>query len=420
MRRPSRLELTNTLSRTKEPLRTRKAGAVRIFTCGPSIYRRPHLGNYRSFIYEDLLEKYLEYLGYDVRRCLNFTDVEDKAVAEARETGATLPGLTEPVEGRFRKESAMLGIRLPDVIPRSTTSVSTAVRIIQDLMAKGHAYRHGDDVYFDPATVENFGEVYGLDMATWPERRLRFGRDTYPGHRWNLGDFILWKAWRPEDGEIYWNTELGPGRPSWNVQDPSMIVDELGCEVDIACGGVDNLYRHHDYNKAIMECYCQKEFTSMWLHGEHLLVDGRKMSKSLGNILYPGRLLDDGHSPVGIRHFLMTEHYRRPQDFTTQAFRMTSAALAELQQECTTLCRGVEKAPEPGEAGRPLLDVFEEAMNNDLQSAMALEGLGAEVKAMNRAGLDDAQRAGARRALSRIDAVLGVLQVDSCRVRQFH
>ncbi len=412
MNHDSRLRLTNTLTGNKEALETREEGMVRVFTCGPSIYRRPHLGNYRSFIYEDLLEKHLEYLGWTVARCLNFTDVEDKAVNEAREKGVSLMDLTRPVEERFRRECGLLNIRLPREIPRSSTSVDTAVRIIRKLLDTGRAYRHGEDVYFDPTTFEGFGSVYGLDMSTWPKQRVRFGRDTYPGRRWNLGDFVLWRGWRPEDGEAYWDTELGKGRPSWNVQDPAMIVEELGCEVDIATGGVDNLWRHHDYNRAIMESYCGKDYAHTWLHGEHLLAAGRKMSKSLGNILYPGHLLDKGHSPAAVRHYLMKEHYRRPQDFNRAAFEAESDALVELQQECATLCKGLDNdEPEPSQAGRELQEVYESAMNDDLQSGAALERLGAKVKELNARGLGDVERLAAKAALERIDRVLGVLLV---------
>ena len=249
--------LTNTLTRKKEIFKPRRDKAVKMFTCGPSIYSRPHVGNYRTFLYEDILQRYLEYLDYRVERLINFTDVEDKSISEAREKGITLGELTNPVAERFFKEAELLKIKLPGHIARSSTSVDAAVRLIRSLLDKGYAYWHGKDVFYDPLKFKGFGKLFGLDMSRWPEKRRRFGKDTYPGQRWNLGDFILWHGYKEKEGEgYYWETELGRGRPSWNIQDPAMITKHLGDQIDIACGGVDNLYRHHDYTIAVIENTC--------------------------------------------------------------------------------------------------------------------------------------------------------------------
>ena len=182
---------------------------------------------------------------------------------------------------------------MPERIPRSSTSVEQAVYLIRKLLEKGCAYRHKGDIFFDPLKFEGFGKLFRLDMSKWPKTRKRFKQDTYPGRRWNLGDFILWHGCRKGD-KVCWDTEIGRGRPSWNIQDPAMISETMGYSLDIFCGGIDNLYRHHDYNIAVMESVSGKELSRYWLHGQHVLVGGKKMSKSLHNIVYPEDLLAQG------------------------------------------------------------------------------------------------------------------------------
>src|SRR3990172_1201642 len=283
------LKLYNTMSRAKEVFRPRKQGMVKIFTCGPSIYRRPHIGNYRTFMYEDLLVKYLEYRSYRVDRAIPLTDIEDKTIIEARRKNKKIDDLTREIEKIFVSESRSLDIDLPEKTQRSSECVRCAVSLIRDLMAKGFAYRYGRDIFFDPLKFKDFGKLYRLDKSRWPKKKVRFKRDTYHGNRWNLGDFILWHGYR--DGDIkWWDTEIGKGRPSWNIQDPLVIIEHLGPEIDINCGGIDNIYRHHDYNIAIMEAHTGGTFANYYLHGEHLVVEGKTMSKSRGNIIYPGDL----------------------------------------------------------------------------------------------------------------------------------
>jgi len=221
------LQLYNTLTRMKEPFTPREPGIVRFFTCGPSIYQPPHLGNYRTFLYEDVLHRYLKYLWYRVDRVLPFTDVEDKAIAEAERRGISLQDLTDAVAARFHEEARMLRIHPPTYNPRSSTTVEEAVAIIQALLDKGFAYRDGRDIFFEPMKYRGFGRLARIDLSRWPEKRRRFRKDTYPGVRWNYGDFILWHGERKGDTAV-WETPVGRGRPSWNVQDPATILPFLG------------------------------------------------------------------------------------------------------------------------------------------------------------------------------------------------
>jgi cysteinyl-tRNA synthetase len=376
------LQLYNTMAGKKEVFEPRQVNKmVRMFSCGPSIYRRPHLGNYRSFVWEDVLQRYLEYLGFKVKRVLNFTDVEDKAIEEAQQDGITLTELTDPVVEQFFADAGRLRIQLPDSIPRSSTSVDQAVKLIEVLLKKGFAYWYKNNVFFDPLKFKGFGKLSRLDMSRWPKEKRRFQKDTYPGRRWNLGDFILWHGYREGD-PVFWDTDIGRGRPSWNIQDPAMVTKHLGYAIDISCGGIDNLYRHHDYNIAVIEAASGKEFARYWIHGEHLLVNGKKMSKSVGNIVYPDDLMVDGHTGRHVRFYLMFGHHRKKLNFTAESFRKVSKRLEnlrELLKEIVVPSPG--KGQTAGSAGgsteliAALATGFEKHMNDDLDVRGAIENL---------------------------------------------
>jgi cysteinyl-tRNA synthetase len=362
------LFLTNTLTRKKELFRSRESGRVTMFTCGPSVYSRSHLGNYRTFLFEDILQRYLEHIGYRVDRMINLTDVEDKGIEEAQAKGVTLRELTAPVEELFFEEARLLGIRLPDYIPRSSTSVEQAVHLIQILADKGYAYFHDKNVFYDPLKFQGFGRLFGLDMSQWPKQKRRFSRDTYPGQRWNLGDFILWHGGRGD--HIYWNTELGIGRPSWNVQDAAMITKHLGYRIDIACGGVDNLFRHHDYTLAIVESISDETFCPYWLHGALVLGNGRKMSKSRGNVVYVDDLVKQGYPSNAIRFAMIYRHYRSELNLTPDYLDRSAERLALFNFMAKTL---TDSEPgrlawiNPSESEIAELDgLFRERMNDDL------------------------------------------------------
>jgi len=372
------LKLNNTMSRRIETFKPRNDGQVKMFTCGPSIYRRPHVGNYRSFLWEDVLQRYLELLGYRVERVINFTDVEDKAIAEAKKEGAEIKKLTNSIAEQFFKDAELLKIKLPEYIPRSSTSVDQAVHLIKTLLKKGYAYWHENDIFFDPLKFDGFGKLFRLDMKRWPKEKKRFKRDTYPGRRWNLGDFILWHGYKNGD-LLHWDTEIGKGRPSWNIQDPAMITKHLGYQIDIACGGIDNIYRHHDYNIAVIEAVSGKEFSRYWLHGEHLLVDGKKMSKSRGNIIYPDDLLHAGHSASHIRFYLIYGHHRRELNLTDKGLQQTSDKLDALKGMVNELTTHEGSATKENGAARRLiaglLQSFRKSMNEDLNVGVAFDKL---------------------------------------------
>jgi cysteinyl-tRNA synthetase len=409
------LYLTNTLSRKKELFRSREAGKVRIFTCGPSTYSRAHIGNYRTFLYEDVLLRFLEYLGYQVERIINFTDVEDKAIAEARQQEITLKELTGPVEDRFLKEADLLAIKLPVHIPRASTSVDQAVHLIKILVDKGYAYWHKKDVFYDPLKFEDFGKLYGLDMSRWPKKKQRFRKDTYPGQRWNLGDFILWHG--GESDGVYWETEIGRGRPAWNIQDAAMITKNLGYKIDITCGGVDNLFRHHDYTLAILEAISEQPFSPYWLHGEHVLVNGTKMSKSRGNIVYLEDLLERGYTPEYARFFLTYGHYREQLNLTDESLEKAAGKLVSIKEMIRQLTsvdfNGDRTSPKAQEVIETMEETHRERMRDDLDVKGAFDGLRKDLARLmslrNKGKFAGGDAEKLRRTLGKIDRVLQVL-----------
>ena len=406
------MKLYNTMSRTKEEFKARDKNKVKIFTCGPSVYRRPHIGNYRTFLYEDLVVRYLEYKGYRVNRVINYTDVEDKTIEEANENNLTPEQLTAKVKRTFLEETGLLNIKLPENIPSSATSVNEAGELIKMLMDKGYAYKYGDNIFFDPLKKKDFGKLAKVDMSRWPKNKVRFKKDTYPGTRWNLGDFILWHGASEGDGTS-WDSAVGRGRPSWNIQDPAMIYQNLGFQVDINCGGIDNLARHHDYNIAIMEALSGKEYASYYMHGEHLLVDGKKMSKSAGNIFYPEDLIKDDRDARHLRFFLIHKHYRKSLNFTHKAFHKVSDELDETQREIGNLLTLDENpAPKTFDLPGKVIYAFETAMDDDLYVGAFFREFSSLIKRAVKKypGLTPAQKKELKDAISKVNDVLHIFK----------
>ena len=256
-------------------------------------------------------------------------------------------------------------------------------------------------------------------MSRWPKEKRRFRRDTYPGRRWNLGDFILWHGYREGDA-VFWDTEIGRGRPSWNIQDPAMVTKHLGYTIDISCGGIDNLYRHHDYNIAVIEAASGEEFARYWIHGEHLLVDGKKMSKSLGNIIYPNDLVTNGITGQHLRFYLMVRHHRKRLNFNAASFQEVSNKLDELRaivqeilQPLPSRRKSTASGKEPLQpAAATLAGHFESHMNDDLDVKGAVDKLSkvlAKLASLKRAGdLNDEDCMRIDQEMRRIDKVLQV------------
>jgi len=375
------LNLYDTLTRKIEPFKPAEDMKVKMYTCGPSTYQRAHIGNYRTFLFEDMLQRYMEYLGYKVKRLITLTDVEDKAIAEAKKENLTVEELTRKNEAVFFQDFKLLKIKTPNYAVRASSAVDQAAKLIAELLEKGYAYWHNyedvKNIYFDPLKFDGFGKLAHLDMSKWPKKKRRFHKDTYPGTPWNMGDFIIWHGCGLYD--VCYKTPIGSGRPSWNIQDAAIVTKHLGYTIDVACGGIDNLVRHHDYTLAVAEAVSGQQFSRYWLHGGHLFVNGKKMSKSNGNVLYTSDILEKGFSGEHLRFFLTYGPYRKKLNFTFEKLAETSQKLdsfksmvGELQKQKPK--NSDAKTETQGVKGS-IVSVFENDMNNDLDVKTAFDGL---------------------------------------------
>ena len=323
------LKIFNTLTCRNETFKPEFDKQVKMYTCGPSTYQQAHIGNYRTFLFEDVFQRYLEFLGYKVERIMTLTDVEDKAISQAAKDNVTVEELTARNEEVFFKDFNLLKIKRPDYSIHASKTVDQAVklisRLIEDGIAYWYVYKGERNAYFDPLKFEGFGKLAHLDMSKWPKKRRRFHKDTYPGTPWNLGDFVLWHGCSQEG--VCFDTAIGKGRPAWNIQDAAIVTKHLGFSVDVACGGIDNIVRHHDYTLAVAESVSGGQFSRYWLHGGHLFIDGKKMSKSKGNVYCINDVVAKGFSGAHLRFFLIYGDYRKKLNFTWQKLSETSRRL---------------------------------------------------------------------------------------------
>jgi cysteinyl-tRNA synthetase len=407
----------NTLTGRVEPFKPLEAKKVKMYTCGPSTYLRPHVGNYRTFLFEDVLQRYLEHLGYRVTRLMTLTDVEDKALAQARKDKVSVEELTRRNEEVFFSDSDFLKMKVPDYTVKASAVVDQAVKLVETLVKNGFAYWHTHDAernaYFEPSKFARFGKLAKLDMSKWPVKKRRFHKDTYPGTPWNKGDFVLWHGCR--GGEFCWDTAIGRGRPAWNVQDAAAVAQHLGFAIDIAAGGIDNLVRHHDYTLAVAESVSGKQFASYWLHGAHLFVDGKKMSKSRGNVYYPEDLAAKGYRREHVRFFLIYGHYRKRLNFTFERLAETSRKLDAFKDTVQDLqkAKSARSSRRAKQLVASMISGFEENMDDDLDVQGAFDQLFKTVSRLgilNKTGRLSAEDANAAlEGLRRVDRVLNVI-----------
>lgn len=321
------LVLYDTRQRRKVPFEPLVSGEVRMYTCGPTVYKDAHIGNFRTYLFEDLLRRTLKFLGYRVIQVMNLTDVDDKTIRAARTGGVSLSAVTEPVIRRFFEDLDALNIERAEFYPRATEHIPEMCEMIAALLEKGYAYRQDDSIYFSVAKFPEYGRLSGMKLEGLA-RGVRIDADEYD--KADFRDFALWKAWSEEDGQVGWDAPWGRGRPGWHIECSAMSRKYLGDEFDIHTGGVDNIFPHHENEIAQSVAATGKRFARYWLHSQHLLVNGEKMSKSLGNIYTVRSFLDEGHSPRVLRFALLTTHYRQQLNFTQDALDAAAASLERL------------------------------------------------------------------------------------------
>jgi cysteinyl-tRNA synthetase len=412
------LRLFNTLSRSVQefvpldPAR-RKVG---MYCCGPTVYDFAHIGNWRTFVFGDLVRRYLEFQGYAVEHVMNITDVEDKIIQRVRETQTTLRAFTGRFEAAFFEDLKTLNCRLPHHTPRATEHVSQILALIEKLAARGLAYRAADgSVYFSIEKYQAAGRQYGqLVKLNFDEMRVgeRVRSDEY--EKESLADFALWKARVPDDGEVFWPSPWGEGRPGWHIECSAMSMELLGPSFDLHLGGEDLVFPHHEDEIAQSEGAALQpageRFVKYWLHGAHLMVEGKKMAKSLGNFFTLRDLLAKGYTGREIRYLLLTAHYRENFNFTLEGLQGAKTARLRID-ECLSKLRELAGSLSAKE-DTALLSRFSEALDDDLNVARAWGVIFDWVRDTNRRLADKSlEQAGAASALAtwdRLDSVLGV------------
>jgi cysteinyl-tRNA synthetase len=377
----------NTYSREIEEFEPRDPAErkIGIYTCGPTVYSRAHIGNFRAYIFEDLLQRKLELRGYKVHRVMNITDVDDKTIRGAREANIPLSEFTAPFKQAFFEDCETLRIKRADEFPAATDQryIDRMVEMIGELMSRGLAYQADDkSVYFRINKFPDYGKLAHFDL-TQLQSTGRVKHDEYDKE--HIGDFALWKAWDEEDGDVAWKSPWGRGRPGWHIECSAMSTALLGDEIDIHCGGVDNIFPHHEAEIAQSEGVTGKKFVRYWLHCAHLLVDGQKMSKSLGNFYTLPNLLEKGYTGREIRYALMRVHYRAPLNFTWEGMEESRQALARVDEWLARLREPANgKTKKRGNTTAPGQQ-FEESLDDDLNISAALGFLFESIRETNRA-----------------------------------
>src|SRR6266699_2908344 len=381
------LRFFNTYSREIEEFQPRDPTGrkVDIYTCGPTVYSRAHIGNFRAYIFEDLLQRHLELRGYKVHRVMNITDVDDKTIRGAREAKVPLAKFTKQFKQAFFEDSETLRIKRAGEFPAATDQryIDKMIDMIGVLISRGLAYQADDkSVYYRINKFPDYGKLAHFDL-TQLQSTGRVKHDEYDKE--HIGDFALWKAWDEEDGDVGWESPWGRGRPGWHIECSAMATALLGDLIDIHCGGVDNIFPHHEAEIAQSEGCTGKKFVRYWLHCAHLLVDGQKMSKSLGNFYTLADVLEKGYTGREIRYALMRVHYRAPLNFTWDGIEEARQSLGRIDEWLgrlrETTAKKIDKGKNTTEPGQQ----FEEALDDDLNISAALGFLFETIRETNRA-----------------------------------
>ncbi|MBI2446145.1 cysteine--tRNA ligase [Candidatus Micrarchaeota archaeon] len=384
----------NTFTRRKEEFVPLQKGFVRLYSCGPTTYFYAHIGNYRAYCFADLLRRYLEWKGFKTLHVMNITDVDDKTIRESSKAGKSLKDYTEVYNQAFFADLHTLNIVPAHYYPKATEHVDDMLTIIQELIAHNKAYKSEDgSVYFKIDSFKDYGKLSGLKMADLQAGASgRVKKDEYSKE--SASDFVLWKAYSPEDGDVFWETRVGKGRPGWHIECSAMSTRYLGYSFDIHTGGVDLIFPHHENEIAQSEGASKKKFVNYWLHNEHLLVDGKKMSKSLGNFYTLRDLLSKGFDPLAVRYALIATHYRSQLNFTFDVVHAAEKTLSGLQDFLSHLkddavVAGKEKDGQIAAALARQLEKtkadFTAALDDDLDVANALASVFELQHAVNKA-----------------------------------
>ncbi len=407
------LKLYNTLTRKKEEFKPLKGKKVSLYTCGPTVYNYIHIGNLKTFLTEDILKRYLLYLGFSVNHVRNITDVDDKTIRDSQKEGVSLKKFTQRYEKAFFEDLEAVKIMPADYYPRATEHVKEMVALVKKLINKGLAYKADDgSVYFSVAKFKGYGKLAHIDFKKL-KTGTRVKNDEY--EKGEAQDFALWKAWSKDDGKVFWETEIGKGRPGWHIECSAMSMKYLGDSFDIHGGGEDLIFPHHENEIAQSEGATGKPFAKYWVHNAFLQVNGEKMSKSLRNF-YTLRDLKD-YNPIAIRYLMISSSYRQPLNFIFEGLRAAQNSIDRLNELISRLKEAEGK--DSGEEKKTIAkakEKFEKAMNDDLNTALAFAAVFDFVRETN--ALLDAGKLGRKDSeeaiefLKKIDSIFAVMDFE--------
>lgn len=409
------LKLYNTETRSIEPFRP-EGHKVKMYTCGPTIYDFAHIGNFRTYVFEDLLRRAIQYFGFGIEQAMNITDIDDKTIRGAIKQNVPLKTYTDPFKKAFFEDLEKLSIQKVEHYPEATAYIPQMIEMIETLLKKGFAYKsQNGSIYFSIGKFQKYGRLSHLKLselkvnASGENEADEYDKD-------HIADFVLWKAFDGmRDGQIFWESPFGKGRPGWHIECSAMAVTLLGKTIDIHCGGVDNMFPHHENEIAQSECCSGKLFVRHWIHVEHLQVDHKKMSKSLGNFYTLRDLLKRGYSGKEVRYLLLSTHYRTQLNFT---FAGLDAARSSLQRIRDLILRLKTVEKDHSETGliHEARIRFKEALSEDLNISAALAVLFDLIRELNtlfdQNRLGKVEAAHALQLLAEWDQVLAVLPLE--------
>jgi cysteinyl-tRNA synthetase len=406
------IQLHNTLTGKVEPFVPQKAGEVRMYTCGPTVYDYAHIGNYRTFVFQDILRRFLKLRGYRLIHVMNLTDVDDRIIANAAAAGKSIRDYTEKFVQAFFDDCKTLSIETPEHWIRATDHIQDMVKLIERLQKKTYTYPSEGSIYYRIAKFPDYGKLSKIDL-TGIQSGARVDNDRY--EKESARDFALWKA--PKPGEHFWETEIGPGRPGWHIECSAMAMKYLGETLDIHTGGIDLAFPHHENEIAQSEGATGKRFVRYWLHAEHLLVEGEKMSKSLGNFFTLRDLFEKGYKPSALRFALASVPYRKQLNFTFDGLQQAASSVERLRNFADRLKQG--KFPAGMQKGMveriaKAADEFDAGLSDDLNTARGLAAVYDLVReaniAMDKGEFGQGDVPAAQGLLANFDKVFAVLE----------